>query len=192
MPLASASAPPRMIGDTIIWVMIFGDMSNFVAGFCYYGWLRQGNLVLFQQSQQSLDLTIGGINSLIMLVSSWFMVLAIHAARKAEHRKAAKLILATLLCGAIFSALKASEFIAKADLGIHYLSNDFFTLYYTLTGFHFTHVVVGVIVLLWFAWQLRREPPSDRQLGYLETAGIYWHMVDLLWIVIFTLVYLLP
>lgn len=182
----------RITGDAIIWVMILGDMTNFMVGFAYYGSLRNEALALFRQSQQSLNTSIGAANSLIMLLSSWFMVLALNEARKGQRRQASNLVLATLACGLLFTALKAWEFASKAEQGIHFLTNDFFTLYYTLTGLHFTHVVVGTVVLACFAYTLRQDNWNDRKLFYLETSAIYWHMVDLLWIVIFTLIYLLP
>lgn len=182
----------RIRGDAIIWVMILGDMTNFMIGLAYFGYLRNDNLALFRQSQETLSVPIGASNSLIMLLSSWLMVLALSSARSGKLKLASNLILATLVCGLVFTALKSWEFISKAEQGINFLTNDFYTLYYTLTGLHFTHVVLGTAVLAYFAHALRRKKWTEKNLFYLETSAIYWHMVDLLWIVIFTLIYLLP
>lgn len=182
----------RIPGDAIIWVMILGDMTNFMVGFAYYGYLRNDALALFRESQTTLSIPIGATNSLIMLFSSWLMVMALASARAGHLKLASNLVLGTLLSGAAFTLLKAWEFVDKTELGIHFLTNDFYTMYYTLTGLHFTHVVVGTGVLACFSYMLRWGEWSPRKLFYLETAAIYWHMVDLLWILIFTLVYLLP
>ena len=187
-----ATEKPRIRGDAIIWVMILGDMTNFMVGFAYYGYLRNDNLTLFRQSQETLSIPIGATNSLIMLLSSWLMVFALASARAGRLKPASNLVLATLVCGLVFTALKAWEFISKAEQGINFLTNDFYTLYYTLTGLHFTHVVLGIGVLAYFSYALRSKKWTEKNLFYFETSAIYWHMVDLLWIVIFTLVYLLP
>jgi nitric oxide reductase NorE protein len=190
--ISSMSKPKRITGDAIIWVMILGDMTNFMVGFAYYGYLRNADLALFRQSQETLSIPIGASNSLIMLFSSWLMVLALSCVRQGRHKQAANFVLGALACGLAFTALKAWEFAQKAEAGIHFLTNDFYTLYYTLTGLHFTHVVVGTGLLACYAYILKNKPMTPGKVFYFETAAIYWHMVDLLWIVIFTLMYLLP
>jgi nitric oxide reductase NorE protein len=172
--------------------MIFGDMTNFMAGFAYYGYLRNDALALFRESQQALSIPIGASNSLIMLFSSWLMVLALSNVRRSKYTLASNFVLATIACGIVFTALKAWEFYQKAEGGIHFLTNDFYTLYFSLTGLHFTHVVVGTGLLACFAYILRYRTMTPAKESYFGIAAIYWHMVDLLWIVIFTLMYLLP
>ena len=71
-------------------------------------------------------------------------------------------------------------------------TNEFFTFYYLLTGIHFAHVLCGVGVLAYFAWTLRSGAVGERDIYNLESGAVYWHMVDLLWIIIFPLIYLLP
>lgn len=188
----SVQSKNKITGDAIIWVMILGDMTNFMVGFAYYGYLRNDAMSLFRQSQETLSIPIGATNSLIMLFSSWLMVLALSSVRRGKFQLASNFVLAALACGIAFTVLKAWEFSQKADAGIHFLTNDFYTLYYTLTGLHFTHVVVGTGLLACYAYILRYRTMTPGKVFYFETAAIYWHMVDLLWIVIFTLMYLLP
>ena len=182
----------RIRGDVFVWVLIFGDMTNFMLGFAYYGLLRNADLELFRQSQESLSIPIGATNSLILLLSSWLMVLALSCVRRGKHKQAANFVIATFVCAIVFTLLKGWEFSEKSNAGIHFLTNDFYTLYYTLTGLHFTHVVVGAMLLACYAYILKKQTITPTKLFYFETTAIYWHMVDLLWIIIFTLMYLLP
>ena len=182
----------KITGDAIIWVMILGDMTNFMVGFVYYGYMRNDAVSLFRQSQETLSIPIGASNSLIMLFSSWLMVLALSSVRRGKYKLASHFVLGAIVCGIAFTTLKAWEFSQKATAGINFLTNDFYTLYYTLTGLHFTHVVVGTGLLACYVYILRFKTMTPNKIFYFETAAIYWHMVDLLWIVIFTLMYLLP
>jgi nitric oxide reductase NorE protein len=93
--------------------------------------------------------------------------------------------------GSGFAVTKAFEYGAKISHGITLLSNEFFTFYFFLTGLHFFHFLVGmgVLAMLWF--RAGREAPDGPLCGWIESGGIYWHMVDLLWIVLFPLLYLL-
>lgn len=104
----------------------------------------------------------------------------------------ARLIGLAVLCGATFCVLKYFEYDAKLAKGITPETNDFFVFYYLLTGIHFVHLVVGVGVL-GYAWvKLKMRGLSALSLEEMESSASYWHMVDLLWIVIFPLIYLLP
>lgn len=182
----------RVTGDAFIWLLILADMSNFVLAFAYFGHVKQDQAAVFASSQATLSLATGAANSLILLLSSWFMVLALRSSRRGQTRLASRFVIGTLACGLLFTGLKASEFLAKSAAGIGFGTNDFYTLYYALTGLHFTHVVVGVGVLLSFVYVLRYTAMTPRKQFYFETAAMYWHMVDLLWIIIFTLLYLVP
>jgi len=182
----------RMPGDELIWLFVVGDMVVFTLFFCTFGYFRADDLVLYQASQAKLGVHYGAINSLVLLLSSWLMVLSLGAAREGRHRLASHFIGGAFLCGLAFSVAKVLEYQGKLGAGIGLTHNEFFTFYYLLTGLHFAHLLCGLGVLAWFWFPLRRRAPNAEDLNNLESTAIYWHMVDLLWILIFTLLYLLP
>jgi nitric oxide reductase NorE protein len=134
---------------------------------------------------------LGLLNTLILMTSGLFVVLAVHAARQGQSVATRRWLLASFVVGAGFGINKAIEYSDKLTHGITMLSNDFFMFYYVLTGVHFVHFVAGMIVLavLWF--RAGREEVNGPLFGWIESGGLYWHMVDLLWIVIFPMLYLL-
>ena len=178
--------------DETMWLFIMGDMIVFTLFFCMYAYYRNGDLALFQQSQQTLDINIGTINTLLLLTSSWLVALALKVARLGQTANCRWLLLAAAIFGSGFAIMKVVEYQAKAEAGIHFLSNDFYLFYYLLTGIHFAHLVVGLCVLFYFVFIYRTEALSTDQINTLELGGVYWHMVDLLWIIIFPLLYLIP
>ncbi|HEX5805985.1 MAG TPA: cytochrome c oxidase subunit 3 [Macromonas sp.] len=191
-PALTTPAPSHFPGDPLIWVFVLGDMAVFSMFFCVYGYFRNRDLGLYQQAQTLLNMHYGAVNSLILLLSSWFVVMMLGAVRRGEHKLASHFIGAAFLCGLTFSILKYFEYQAKLDAGITYATNPFFTFYYLLTGLHFAHLLCGLGVLAWFYFPLRVRNPNAEDLENLESTAVYWHMVDLLWIVIFALLYLLP
>ena len=100
------------------------------------------------------------------------------------------LLLPAFLCGSGFALIKAYEYQEKAAAGINFLTNDFYLFYYLITGMHFAHVLLGLPLLLYFAFAIRPGRIDAKTMNNLESSAIYWHMVDLLWIVIFPLIYL--
>lgn len=183
-PAPNAGAPGFL-------VFIFADMMVFGLFFVSFMVERGKNVALFQQSRGLLDVNAGGINTLILLTSSWFVVLAVQAVREGRHRPVAWLLALAAASGAAFVVLKVLEYADKLSHGISMLSNDFFMFYFIFTGIHMLHVVGGVVMLLIFWLKARGGAFRDGQPGALETGGLFWHMVDLLWIVLFPLLYLM-
>ncbi|MBR9908734.1 MAG: cytochrome c oxidase subunit 3 family protein [Gammaproteobacteria bacterium] len=189
---ARAEAEDLPANETI-WVFVLGDMSVFSMFFCMYIYFRNSNLELYQQSQALLNLHYGSINTLLLLASSWLIVIAVAALRKGEIRLCRHLTGGAFLCGAAFSILKVFEYHEKINAGISFESNDFFMFYYLLTGIHFMHLVTGLGVLGYLYFTFRpTESATAEQVNNFELSAIYWHMVDLLWILIFPLLYLMP
>ena len=96
-----------------------------------------------------------------------------------------------MLVGSGFAVSKIFEYTHKIQSGITLLTNDFFMYYYALTGLHFLHFVVGMVVLAVCWFKCRHEPMDDKYVIWIESSGCYWHMVDLLWIILFPMIYLL-
>lgn len=172
-----------------LWVFILGDMTLFGAFFAGFGWQAQSDPGLFASSAAELLIGIGGLNTLVLLTSSLFVVAAVRAMNAGAFRPAAQAIAAALACALVFAVLKVAEYVAEVGAGYTPGTNLFFTYYFVLTGIHLLHVLIGA-VLLFTAWRgLRAGNPSPSS-RFVEGAGIYWHMVDLLWVVMFPLLYI--
>lgn len=172
-----------------LWVFILGDMTLFGAFFAGFAWHAQSDPMLFASSARELLIHIGAINTLVLLTSSLFVVAAVRAMHAGAHRPAARAIASALACALVFAALKITEYVAEVGAGFAPATNLFFTYYFVLTGIHLLHVLIGTL-LLFATWRgLRRASPSVSA-RFVEGAGIYWHMVDLLWVVLFPLLYI--
>lgn len=145
-------------------------------------------LALFLRSQATLNQTIGLANTLLLLTSSLAVAWGWHPVR-AGKAGAAGLFLAALVLGVCFVVLKAIEYGQKISAGISLLTNDFYLFYFVFTGIHLMHVLAGVGFLAFMAQAARSRLASEHP-TWIECGALFWHLVDLLWIVIFALFYL--
>ena len=181
-------------GEEGVWIFIIGDMLVFALFFLVFVYYRGLDSEMFAQSQATLNLHYGAINTLFLLTSSWFVVLALHAVRQNRIYRARRLIALAGTCGFGFAVVKVFEYGEKIRSGYVLTTNDFFMYYYGFTGIHFLHLMIGmcVLVFLWFKCKsliaVGDVKPGDIQT--FESGGAYWHLVDLLWIVLFLLIYL--
>lgn len=173
-------------GDGHMWVMVLGDMVIFGGYFLIYMVDRAMHPGAFLAAQQHLSITIGVINTMVLVTSSLFVVRSVYAARSGRHDQAIKLTYAGGAFGVLFIAIKAYEWSAELAKGLT-VSNEFFSYYYVLTGVHMMHVTLGLIILGVSVRELRAA--KRRRVTLVEQGATYWHMVDLLWIVIFGLLY---
>lgn len=189
---ADAQAGARRVpGEPGLWVLLFGDMLVFTVLFGVYLTKRGQHRELFAESQNALNRNLGAINTLVLLTSSLLVVFAVHAQRSDRLRAMSpRLMLAAFGVGSMFVVIKAIEYREKLSVGITPSTNEFFMYYFVLTGLHLAHVVIGLIVLLVLSRLARNPEPSKTQFAFFEGGGCFWHMVDLLWIVIFPLLFL--
>lgn len=189
----SESAAPIIRSGQVPGVLVFiiADMIVFCMLFVGFMTERMGQTALFDQSAATLDVRMGVFNTLILVTSGLCVVLAVHAAHAGRREATRRWLLVSFLIGAGFGVTKLLEYCAKIELGITMHTNDFYMFYYALTGAHFLHFIGGMIALavLWF--MVGREPLDGRLAGLVESGALYWHMVDLLWIFIFPMLYLL-
>ena len=182
---------PKLAGDEGVWFFITADISMFAVLFTAFMFVRAQQPALFEQSRHALNPALGTLNTLILLASSWLVALAVHAARDGKPAAVSRYLLSSILVGSGFAVSKVCEYTAKIKAGITLLTNDFFMYYYVLTGLHFLHFIIGMGVLL-VCWSKSRSDPIDRNfIVWIESSGCYWHMVDLLWIFLFPMLYLL-
>lgn len=189
--METRSAHKQLPGIPGIWILVGMDMMVFALLFGAFSVGRAEDPSLYTESQQHLNLHFGGINTLILLLSSWFVVLALHRAREGLSQKTGRWLMAATVCGVAFIISKALEYSGKISAGHTMVSNDFFMYYFVMTGLHLLHVLIGCIVLTVFTVKARAGHYTHGSAVSLECAGIYWHMVDLLWIILFPLLYLL-
>jgi nitric oxide reductase NorE protein len=176
-------------GESSMWVFVLGDMVIFAVYFLIFMVERTRERSVFLASQQHLYQSIGLVNTIVLLTSSWCMARAVRAARTAEYDRALKLGIGAGLCGVGFIAIKIVEWSLEISHGYTLPKNDFFTFYFMLTGVHLFHVVMGLVILGVVLRELRN--PTLRRASIVEAGATYWHMVDLLWVVLFALVYVM-
>ncbi len=177
-------------GEPGIWIFVIGDMLVFALFFCVFIYYRNLDIELFNASQATLNQNLGALNTFLLLTSSWFVIGAVESIRKSASKKGHALFIGAFLCGLGFAIVKIFEFTEKISSGITLVTNDFYMYYFVFTGLHFFHVIVGLGILLFLISKARGAAFSDHDVRLFEAGGVYWHMVDLLWIVLFPLIYL--
>jgi nitric oxide reductase NorE protein len=190
-PRAESSDTGRvhLPGDASMWVFVLGDLIIFGAYFIVFMVYHTQERSLFLQSQQHLSLNIGMVNTLALITSSWFVARGVQATRAGEEVRAVRLIAAGGGCGVLFILVKGYEWSSEISQGFTLPHNDFFMFYYMLTGVHLFHVLLGLVILAVVVTNLRN--PRLRRVSMAEAGATYWHMVDLLWIVLFALLYVM-
>jgi nitric oxide reductase NorE protein len=176
-------------GDLNIWVFVLGDLVFFGAYFVIFMIYRHRDPAVFFQGQQHLSLFTGALNTLVLLASSRFVASAVQSTREGRYEQALSQVLWGGLCGVTFIAIKGVEWAHEITQGFTLPHNQFFLFYYMLTGVHLVHVLLGLVFLGLVARELQAGVQS--RLWLVESGATYWHMVDLLWIAIFALLYLM-
>ena len=183
---------PRLLpGDLAIWFFIFAELLVFGIFFIVYSIQRLQNIELFNQYQDTLNKETGAINTVLLITASYFVVRAVEEIKKNNISSCVKWLNASLVMGAGFLMLKSYEFYSKFSVGISMNTNDFYFFYISLTFFHFLHAILGMIILFAVVIFAKRGKYSAKEHTGIETAASYWHMVDLVWIVLFPLVYII-
>jgi cytochrome c oxidase subunit 3 len=169
--------------------------------FILYSAYRYKNPIDFHHASQELQVILGTLNTLILLTSSLTMAISISAIQKGQQKLSGWLLAATIVLGILFLVNKGIEWGTKIHHDIYpgspaLLSRTkgeilFFGLYYAMTGLHALHVLVGVCVLLAMLILLRQGKINQTRFVPLENAGLYWHLVDIIWIFLFPLFYLI-
>ncbi len=187
-----------------MWAFMASEVLFFSGLFALYGAYRLQYGTAFSQAVRHTDLTLGTANTFILLTSSFLVAVAIHGVRAAWRRSnIAWLLGGTMALGAVFLALKILEYVHHFREGFYpgpYYSNAeltgrgpriFFDLYYGMTGLHALHVTVGLVLLGWVWVQVRRGSIDARYHTPLELSGIYWHFVDIIWVFLWPMFYLM-
>ena len=188
-PVATTrSASGMTTGRLAVWwvigseIVIFGGVlgSYIMHRLANEGWAKVG-------FAGSTNEWIGLTNTFVLLTSSLFAVLAHYAAEhEQDGKKAAKLLYATTAMGGLFLCIKAFEWTTEINHGLTITANNFWSFYYVAAGIHASHVIAGMIIMLFVAQTAKR----NEELHRVELIGVYWHFVDLVWIFLFPLLYI--
>ena len=190
-PAASHTEGPRLAGDLAIWFFILAELLAFGVFFAAYAFTRANHIELFNAEQAALNRNAGALNTVLLLTASYFVVRAVQAAEREASRQAANWLLGAILTGFGFVIVKLTEYAAAFAHNISLSSSPFHMFYISLTFFHFMHVILGLVILI-AMWNGARQGRYRRgDMNGLETGAAYWHMVDLVWLILFPLVYVI-
>lgn len=186
MTVESARAP----GTDGLWTFVFIDMVIFLMIFLIFMGERIRHVYLYAASQLRLDELVGFANTLILLTSSWMFVEAVQATRHRDGARVRRYLGLAWLLGLAFCLSKVAEYSLKIQAGITPATNSFFSFYFFITLVHFLHVIAGMLFIAYCRSQARARTGTGRYLTGLENVGLFWHFVDILWVFIFPLLYL--
>jgi len=184
-----------------MWLFIFTEILLFGGLFIVYSIYRYMHQTAFHLAGEELNDTIGTINTVILLVSSMTIAMSITAMQKGNLKLVMQLIYVTVFFGLIFLVNKYFEWQVKFEHGLYPSSKFvqnlgagdtlFFSLYFMMTGLHALHIIVGLTVLIWVAVYIKKGRVHQTKYAFLENGALYWHLVDLIWIFLFPLFYLI-
>lgn len=184
----NALYPP---GGILIWIILTVEILTFLLAIFSFMYTRSSNIEIFNSSQANLNATLGTINTLILITSGFFMAKTVSAVKKDENKKANQFIVISIVLGFMFLVIKSFEYYHKIELGLTIRTNTFYTYYWFLTGFHFLHVLIGVILLLAIKPAIKKAKYNSKEFLDVETVATFWHMCDIIWILIFPVIYLM-
>ena len=177
-------------GGILIWLVIIIELITFGIALLTMAYFSQSEADAFHDSRLQLNSTLGMINTLVLLTSGYFMAVALEQIKANQLGRGQKNMLITIFMGLIFLMIKSFEYSEKLEAGFTIGFNTFFSFYWMITLFHVVHVLVGLVILFFLYIRLHRctwlDSPED-----FEGGAAFWHMCDLLWLLIFPVIYLI-
>ena len=146
----------------------------------------------YEKPSDVFDIPFTSLSSFILLMSSLTMVLALSAVNRDDERSGRIWLLTTAFLGMVFIGGQVYEFSIFYEEGLGFTTNTWTSAFYTLTGFHGVHVSVGILILLGTVFGTRKSGLGKEKGETVELVGLYWHFVDIVWVIIFTVIYLIP
>ncbi len=186
-----------------MWLFLFTEIMFFGGLFVAYIVFRAWNPELFTLAATQLDTLLGAVNTVVLIGSSLTIALAIRSAQLDNQKMIINYLLMTILLATVFLVIKYFEYTHKFDLGImpgalytfegieHAKASVFFSIYYMMTGLHGLHVVIGIGLMIWLVVRAKMGDYSSQWYTPVEMTGLYWHLVDIIWIFLFPLMYLI-
>jgi nitric oxide reductase NorE protein len=183
-----ADEPERVPGEADMWFFVLFESLVFTAYFCVYLYFRTQDERAFLDAQSALNLPLGIVDTIVLLTSSWAIARCVQNARAGRFQAARQLALVTIGLGVAFFVLKLVEWVRLIHEGHTFTSSDFMQHFFFLTGMHAIHLLIGFVALGIVVHQL--SDPGRRSHGTIETCSTYWHTVDLFWVLIFAMLYI--
>lgn len=186
-----------------MWLFLLTEVLLFGGLFCAYSIYRAWHPEMFSNAHELLNVWLGGTNTVVLITSSVTMALAIRSLQLNQKKQAIWFIWSTILLAGVFMVIKYFEYSHKFHLGQlpgkYYTYQGlegtnphvFFSVYFMMTGLHGFHVLCGIVVMLWLLKRIRANEFNSEYYTPVEMTGLYWHLVDLIWIFLFPLFYLI-
>lgn len=178
-------------GDLAIWIFILAELLVFAILFAAYAITRMNHVELFNEFQLQLDRRAALANTIALLTSSYFVVRAVTAIANNNQRACSRWLLAAMAMGVLFLFIKGMEYAHHFAMGVNLSTNVFYMFYLSLTIFHFMHVILGLVILGAVTYKTHQGDYSASNHTGVESGASYWHMVDLVWLILFPLVYVM-
>jgi len=176
-------------GGILLWIIIFLELLTFGMAIIAFLVSSRSELSLFHESRLQLNITLGSCNTIILICSGYYMAKAVNYFKENDSKRFSSSLHLTMLIGSLFIVLKSIEYYYKIKNNLLIDTNTFFTFYWLLTIFHLIHVIVGIIILIVIRYKTKQQPHIIT-IDDVEAAGAFWHMCDLIWLLIFPLLYL--
>lgn len=179
-----------------MWLFLATEILLFAVLFTAFALFRWYNLAEFHAASNHLNWKLGMTNTAVLLFSSFTAAMAVDAGQHGDNKRIVRNLLTTIICGAIFLVIKYFEYSEKYHHGLwpgkenYYEYKNFLGLYFCMTGLHALHVVIGMGLLFWVLLKAKRDRFSHDYYTPVEIGALYWHLVDLIWIYLFPLLYL--
>ncbi len=181
----------RLPGDLAMWFFILAELTVFAILFIGFAVAEQLNVEMFAQGKTKLHQISGLINTITLITRSFFVALALTKMHQSKGRQAAKLLVSAKVIACIYIGVKVWEYLSLFEQGIGIETNTFFTLYFMITFFHLMHVLLGMVILIFITVKAAKNEYNESNISGFESGASYWHMVDMLWIILFPLIYVI-
>ncbi len=176
-------------GGFLVWLIVVMELLVFIAGFIFVALMRKNNPEMFFKEQAHFNLSTGIGMTLVLLTSGWLVAEAVHAYFQNNKKRATLYQVGSAILGVVFLVIKYFDFQNKSQLGLSLGKNDFWDTYWLLTGFHYAHVCIGVVLLGVVSLKLVKKSPFEDEDFAIRGSAVFWHMCDLAWFFLFPLFY---
>lgn len=178
-------------GEPELWILILADLVIFSIFFIVFMHNGTLNAELFNNTKVELNQLLGLTNTVVLLTSSWFVVTGFWFIRANQLKAAKRFYCLAFAMGWVFFVIKIFEYTEKFSAGVNVSDNIFYLYYFSFTGVHLLHVTIGMLCLLSIIRRCDKASISHNDFVFTESVGVYWHLVDVLWIFLFCLIYLI-
>jgi len=190
--IAGKATSQKLPGDIAMWFFILVELTVFAIFFMGFAITENMNIAMFVDGKDKLHKTAGLINTVALITSSFFVALSLLSLQKNREKQAVTFLFSALTFALVYIVVKLWEYQALFNQGIDIETNTFFTLYFLITAFHFMHILLGMVILTYMLIStLKGRYSRNEDISGFESGACYWHMVDLLWIILFPLIYII-